>query len=481
MRRFAVPFCAALIGLVAFSNAGAQFSRYETGRHLRSFEIAWEQYGRNDEAQKRIVVPLFDAFRGFVSGQWPSACESLDRARYLLASTQMPSTAVQWCDSLSIRPDLRIISTAERELRVRIDRFYKAKQDYVGRARIQLRLTRPSGEAIAETVVIPAKLPHTVSIRLPKIDEGDYRLAASVAVGETHMPHLMPQAISIISDLESRLERLRKYALAAANDTIEEQTLRLLVAELLALRRGTTLEIDYPAARILRECETIVAAVKEKRPYFAASRNGDYRIRLMLPSGARVVRLFVPPEIKPGEKRPLVIALHGMGGSENLFFEGYGLGRIVRLCRKRGWILAAPRTRWLSFQFPVDELTAALAKRYPVDDKGVFVIGHSMGAAQVCHAIQQPKNRIRAAAALGGSGSVSAPDRLKELDLFIGVGKRDFAYEGAKRLAERLRAAGLKRVRLVVYPHIEHITIVRAALDDVFATFDATCKKASNK
>ena len=33
---------------------------------------------------------------------------------------------------------------------------------------------------------------------------------------------------------------------------------------------------------------------------------------------------------------PVVVALHGAGGSENLFFEGYGAGHIVTECRKRG-------------------------------------------------------------------------------------------------------------------------------------------------
>ncbi len=44
----------------------------------------------------------------------------------------------------------------------------------------------------------------------------------------------------------------------------------------------------------------------------------------------------------PGNVRVL-FAFHGAGGSENMFFETYGAGRLVELAAARGWIVVAPR------------------------------------------------------------------------------------------------------------------------------------------
>ena len=57
---------------------------------------------------------------------------------------------------------------------------------------------------------------------------------------------------------------------------------------------------------------------------------------------ADVVRVQVPRDMKKGQSVPLVLALHGAGGSENMFFDGYGDGKVARLCAERGWLLAAP-------------------------------------------------------------------------------------------------------------------------------------------
>ena len=37
-------------------------------------------------------------------------------------------------------------------------------------------------------------------------------------------------------------------------------------------------------------------------------------------------RVFAPPTSDDGAKRPLIIALHGAGGDENMFMDAYGAG-----------------------------------------------------------------------------------------------------------------------------------------------------------
>jgi len=174
---------------------------------------------------------------------------------------------------------------------------------------------------------------------------------------------------------------------------------------------------------------------------------------------------------------PIVVALHGAGGSENLFFEGYGAGHIVTECRKRGWLLVATRSG-LSFGTgpPIPALLDELAKRYPLDPKRVFVVGHSMGAMQTIDLIQKHPTAFAAAAALGGGGAVRDPKAFAASPLFVGVGEKDgIALAGARGLNKAL-AAGAKNLTYKEYPDVEHMVIVREALPDVFAVFDRAAK-----
>src|SRR5262249_14666700 len=145
--------------------------------------------------------------------------------------------------------------------------------------------------------------------------------------------------------------------------------------------------------------------------------------------------------VKQGKPLPLVIALHGAGSSENLFFDGYGRGGIVRLCAERGWLLLAPRTEGLAFNFPAAALVDEVNRLYPVDRKQVFVVGHSMGAMQAVRAAQDVPNLFAGVAALGGGGAVKMSPALKAVPFFIGVGTRDFLLPSAHALRESLTKA----------------------------------------
>ena len=90
---------------------------------------------------------------------------------------------------------------------------------------------------------------------------------------------------------------------------------------------------------------------------------------------------YGPRGAAKGKPLPLVIALHGAGGSENMFFDAYGNGKIVDLCRKRGWLLVAPRLSFFGLGMPVDSIDcrdrAALSRgqtanlrRRPLDGRG---------------------------------------------------------------------------------------------------------------
>jgi predicted esterase len=118
----------------------------------------------------------------------------------------------------------------------------------------------------------------------------------------------------------------------------------------------------------------------------------------------------------------------------------------------------------------VEEIVEALAARYPVDPKRVYLVGHSMGAAAAVATAARAPGRYAAVTALGGGGRVGKPrDELASVRFFVGVGTEDFALRGARSLREALEAAGVASVTYREYEGIEHLAVVQAALADVFA------------
>lgn len=158
-----------------------------------------------------------------------------------------------------------------------------------------------------------------------------------------------------------------------------------------------------------------------------------------------------------------------------MFFESYGHGAIVDRCRERGWLLVAPRSTAFG-TLPVAEIVDELARLYPIDQKRVMLVGHSMGAGQAVALASSEPARYAAVAALGGGGSVKSGPGLRDLPFFVGIGSEDFALKASTDLAATLQRAGVATVVLREYPNIEHLAIVQVALPDVFRFFDEKAK-----
>ena len=61
-------------------------------------------------------------------------------------------------------------------------------------------------------------------------------------------------------------------------------------------------------------------------------RPGQFWLNLPFPNGE--VRIFVPEGLSKDRPVPVVVAMHGAGGSENMFFDTYGDGATLRQCQE---------------------------------------------------------------------------------------------------------------------------------------------------
>ncbi|MDX2042381.1 MAG: alpha/beta fold hydrolase [Acidobacteriota bacterium] len=447
----------------------AQAERFELGQRLRACESAWD--AQPDPARRKQAVPsLKKSVDLFFKLKLSEAGRALDEARFTLRSSPPMSAAELWAESLYLKPDSRFIDSALPALDFTIAQMYPAGESPKG-ARLRLTLLL-NGKAAAKPFEMPiASIPVTNKLPLKKLNDGDYILRAEIVLGKQTLA-TTEQTLSVVSKLTSRMQALRQSVDKLSDTTTDAESFRSLVKLLASLVDKQSLETNYPAARLLAETEAAVTVIKTGKKFYGQKKTGQFWLNLAITEATAPVRLLAPATAAKGQPLPLVIAMHGAGGSENLFFDGYGRGAIAGLCEKRGWLLVAPRGSSGFTPVRAAEIIEAIDSLYPVDRKQVFVVGHSMGAAQAVTSAQATPERFAAVAALGGGGNVRKDAKIQSIPFFIGIGTEDFALTNARKLETALKSAEVKTFKMNEYTDIEHLVIVQVALPDVFKFFD---------
>jgi len=472
-----MPRRLALILFLFVLNPGVglgQLDRYELGRRLKQFESQWEKTSAKEERSRALRL-LPAATRQFLTWQNAAAARTLDEATWALISATPPSVAQQWLASLVAMPERRIVDSKHVELLVELRQFYSvpAPSDISGTVNWYLESEKDSAVFYRGTARLD-KLPTRVSFTLTSmrpLPEGDHRLRMVIAVGNESTT--IVQTLSVVHDLNPRLQRLEAVGMGESS-RLEWATFVSHRERLRALRDGEVLETDTPAARLFREAEAF--AFSSDQRFFTTTRPGDFWLTVPTAGGKQrtACRLFVPGGLNPEKPVPIVVALHGVGGSENLFFEGYGAGCVVAEAKKRGWFVLAPRGGLgiLTGPPPILEIMEQLTERYPIDRGKIVLVGHSLGAAQVVDLVQKGPENYAAAAVLGGGGRVRTVEAFRRVPTLIAVGSADFAGNAAKKLYRDLSSSSGVPVEYREYPEIEHLVIVRAAVSDVFNHYD---------
>jgi predicted esterase len=463
--------------------ASAQVERYELGQRLKRFEADWE---KTDEAgRKRALKVLQPLTRQYLTFQFAEAGRTLDEARFALRA-EKPTDAERWLASLAVVPEKRLVDSKAGKVKVEVRAFYTMPGDAPSGVAMALHIGLGQWE-----VVSTEKLPATATVLLshPPDWSGDQLLWFETAInGRELEPRTL--RLSAVPFGEKSLDKPKspdeQFAhvgdLSNFRAGIEAATLQTRFEVLQGMKKGDVPETDVLITRWYLESALISIFGMVGSRFYAAPlplevadriNKGQYELTVPTAGGKRTPCRVLMPKKFTGPT-PVVVALHGMGGSENLFFEGYGAGCVVKACEKRGWMLVCPRggNGFLGGPPPVTEIIDKLAERYPIDKSRVFLMGHSMGAAQTVDLAQQKPGAFAAIAALGGGGRVRKPEAFNGVPTFIGVGSEDFAKGGAEALHKALADAGVKTATLKEYPDVEHTVIVRVAVDDVFAEFD---------
>lgn len=446
--------------------------RFELGARLRELDRAWLD-SKNPERRSR-ALPLVDAAVGrFFLGQSAATAKALDEAVFALRDVD-PDARTRWAAGAWARPVAAVIGTQATTVEIDLGILYEAREGVPSKLRLEVRID-PSTATIGD-LAIPLGA-SAARIEVPEGAEGDANLEFRVLDGGGTLLRTFRAALARVDRFEERLEALESILSGAGTRAtrVARGCLRQRVEMLRALRTGRQ-EIDLPALRLLRAAESgaLALAAGKEWPRFV----GDGYVATELPrraagaaSRASTASPIVPARafVTDPDGETMVVALHGAGGSENLFFEAYGGGRVVELARARGWNVLAPNVHRAGERLAeaVDDLVKAVAPR----TKRLYVVGHSMGAIAASRWLAGSAGasvKIEAVAMI--SGGVDTGAALDGVPLFLAAGARDFARGGVERLSRELERRGADS-RLRIY-EAEHLLVVADALPDVFLWLD---------
>lgn len=198
--------------------------------------------------------------------------------------------------------------------------------------------------------------------------------------------------------------------------------------------------------------------------------------------GALPYVLYLPPELatlKPGEKIPLILFLHGSGesGTDGLKSAAQGLPRHLLFTRSR-WpaVIIMPqkpeeRLLWDKYSTQVFSILDSVRAEFPIDDSRIYLTGLSQGGYGTwALAAQRPDTFAALAPVCGWVSDDSILPKVAHIPVWAFHGGADDVVkpEGTTKPIAALQALGA-HAQMTVYPGVNHNSWDSAYSDEKLA------------
>lgn len=406
--------------------------------------------------------------------------------------------ALDYQTSLALRTETTVADSS-RTLAVRVEQIYAPAIELTPALTVRVRLKTRAPRAGAASAVVRdlgtfdgvardlRESPFALDLDVTGVADGAYVLEAEVvengtALGTASLP------VVLHAGLERRLDALLTAAAALPEDVRADVT---YPADFIrTVNRGRTGLGTFVVAAELSAAESLVAAAKGGTHPFAG-RTGDFERHYLLDGANEVMpyRVYVPTRYKASTPTPLVIALHGLGATEDSFFDSYAKVAPM-LAEKHGFLMAAPlgyrvdgfygspimgagdaaaRRRAEYSEKDVLEVLKRMRAQYNVDPSRIYLIGHSMGAIGTWALAVKYPDLWAALAPFSGIGLPGSADRIKGIPQFVVHGDADNTVNvaGSRTMVAALEKLGAE-VTYVEVPGGSHTDVVVPHLPAAF-------------
>ena len=443
------------------------------------------------------------------AGDAGEARRQLAKGLALLAGSTW-TAALDYQNSLVIRSERTVVDSSALYA-ARLEQIYKPAIDLTPAmtARVSLLKRQPAAErsggsaatAPGPPVMVPVsefgrldgvardlrESPFPLELDFSAVPDGVYTLEAEVFDGETLLGAVR-LGLVLQKGLDARLRALDDGAAAAP------QTLRADIRYpgdfIRNVNRGRVSRGTFDVGAELAAAEAVLAAVKKGADPFKG-RTGSMERHYVLDGANEVMpyRVYVPPGYRAATPAPLVIALHGLGGNEDSFFDGYS-GVPVTLAERHGLLMAAPlgyrvdgfygatlggapdavmRRRLELSEQDVINVVRLMRDHYNVDPARIYLIGHSMGAIGTWHLAAKYPEMWAAVGPFSGTGSPADVQRMNGIPQIVVHGDADptVNVSGSRNMVAEMKRLGTE-VTYIEVPGGNHSDVVVPNLPKVF-------------
>jgi poly(3-hydroxybutyrate) depolymerase len=399
--------------------------------------------------------------------------------------------------SLVLRAE-RVFADAAQPLTVRLEQIYAPAIELAKppSAAVTLRplLAQPAGspEVVPLTTVGEVsrdlrESPLVLDLDMSKTPDGPHELAVDVALGE-HPIGRVTMRMVVQRGLNARTAALEAAAAKAPAATAAD--IRYPLDFMRTVNRGLVEMGTFDLGKELAAAEEVARADAAGRDPFVG-RTGDFERHYLLAGPGEIMpyRVYVPTGYKADAPTPLVIALHGLGQTEDSFFDSYQ-HTVPRLAEQHGFLLAAPLgfrvdgfygSRLMGGGDPAAARRAEYSEQdvlqvvkrmqadYNVDPDRIYLLGHSMGAIGTWVLAAKYPETWAAVAAFAGLGAPATVERMKHIPEFVVHGDNDatVSVNGSRAMVAEMKKLGVD-VTYVEVPGGSHNDIVVPNLPQAF-------------
>lgn len=351
-------------------------------------------------------------------------------------------------------------------------------------------------DVVAQLATIPKVDPdlnaHPMSwtVTIPELPDGAYKVRVSLKPGSEEEVH---------KDLDVRIERglarrvqAARTVIGTLQGTVKTPQLQDALAsaeyhiELYSLASSS--EVNLSHIDFDKEVDAGTHELAElnlgHNPY--QERRGDFRRAYLSPVDHTLqpYRVYVPNSYDGTKAFPLVVALHGMGGDENSYFDQYANGAFKVEAEKHGYIVVCPKGRKPASMYQGDaekdvlDVIAAAERDYSIDRDRVYLTGHSMGGYGTWSIAIAHPDLFAAIAPISGGGNPARVAQVSNIPALVVHGDADntVPVQRSREMVEAGKKAG-EEVKYIEVPGGSHISVPVPTFGDVFAWFDAHPKK----
>lgn len=468
------------------------------------------------ESAKELAQLAVDFTRAQAAGQTSEARRLLAKG-FVRLGGQPWTPRDEFIHSLVLRTDQRVLDSAQPVV-MRLGQIYPASyqpaKPFTLRAalhaidRSQQRLLQPGTlvKALGSYDALNRDwldAPFGIPASLNGVKEGSYLLVVELLEGDQPF-HKVWAAVQLVPGMLTKRAEIERRLNAVQARENSKLSVQYPFAFADKVNLGWMEPGNYNFSAEIEQAQQFLTQLEAgKDPLYQSVGNTKRHYLLKDANEVMPVRLFVPKRYDAKQKWPLIVALHGLGGTEETMLRR-DEGLLAKLAEERGYLVVTPlgfrvngaygqgaermpdpaRKRVVTLSEQDVLVTLALVRQeYQIDDDRVYLMGHSMGGNGTWFLGAKHARQWAALAPIAAGGitpQLINLEALRQTPVFVSHGAKDMTapVERSRVMTARMKELGFT-CEYFEPADGTHESIVAPALPQIFAFFDKHKRRAA--